>query len=240
MKMQPKGVLISYDHPTDRNSVRASGVLFGGGFILTHGTVLAPLIHVSTQKRWLKTFLKSLSSKLEKNNHLDSNVTFRAYEETKKRSGDEEKIVSLGTQMDVAGAWKCPLVSRTLATLFHDWTLGDVARGKELNFETNMDNDTSKELMSVFILLATNREQDSHSNQTPCNLSQLFMEVSEPIRGQDVLIEATPFGSELFFNSISRGIVSNVVGQQRCIMLTDARAVVGCEGGPIFATNNLR
>lgn len=229
--MHPKGVLISYDHPSNEDSIRGSGILFNSGLVLTNGAILVPLIHVPNQKKRLKNFSKTLTSKVEKNNHLHSNIKFRIYEEI--HNSKESKLVPLGKEISVAGAWKCPLVSRSL-NLFQDWTLGDVTRGKETDAETNIDLDMAKELMSIFILLDTNRKGGG-----AVNLSELLLSLSEPLRGQDVLVESTPFGSELFLNSLSRGIVSNVVGSQKCLILTDARTVVGCEGGPIFANDHL-
>ena len=231
--MHPKGVLISYDHPSDQDSIRGSGILFSSGLVLTNGAILVPLINVPSQKKWLKNFSKTLTSKIEKNNHIHSNIKFRIYEEVHKSK--DSTLVPFGNEIRVAGAWKCPLVSRSL-NLFQDWTLGDVTRGKESDAETNIDLDMSKELMSIFILLGTN----NGVNNGAVNLSELLLSLSEPLRGQDVLVESTPFGSELFLNSLSRGIISNVVGSQKCLILTDARTVVGCEGGPIFATDHLR
>jgi hypothetical protein len=49
-----------------------------------------------------------------------------------------------------------------------------------------------------------------------------------------VEIESAPFGNAVFLDSVSRGIVSNILGIRGCVLLTDANAVPGCEGAPLF------
>ncbi|ESP02417.1 hypothetical protein LOTGIDRAFT_172074 [Lottia gigantea] len=51
----------------------------------------------------------------------------------------------------------------------------------------------------------------------------------------------TPFGNlspEVFMNSWSNGIVSNVYGKRNCLLLTDARCVPGTEGGGVYTIEN--
>ncbi|CAL1541336.1 unnamed protein product, partial [Lymnaea stagnalis] len=50
-------------------------------------------------------------------------------------------------------------------------------------------------------------------------------------------IMATPFGNQnpsVFFNTFSRGVISNVNGPGGCWILTDARCIPGSEGGPLY------
>ena len=69
-------------------------------------------------------------------------------------------------------------------------------------------------------------------------LNLLTLAASEdPKKGETVFIVGTPFGGEcpsVFYNSLSKGIVSNVVGTKSEIMITDARCVSGCEGCPVY------
>ena len=58
-----------------------------------------------------------------------------------------------------------------------------------------------------------------------------------PKKGESVFIVGTPFGGEcpsVFYNSLCKGIVSNVVGTNSEIMITDARCISGCEGCPVY------
>ncbi|XP_033752155.1 LOW QUALITY PROTEIN: peroxisomal leader peptide-processing protease-like [Pecten maximus] len=56
-------------------------------------------------------------------------------------------------------------------------------------------------------------------------------------QGDQVEIQSTPFGSvspEIFFNSRSQGIISNLAGKNNILILTDARCIPGAEGGALY------
>uniref|UniRef100_S4RM99 Peroxisomal leader peptide-processing protease n=1 Tax=Petromyzon marinus TaxID=7757 RepID=S4RM99_PETMA len=56
-------------------------------------------------------------------------------------------------------------------------------------------------------------------------------------KGQAVLTCGSPFGSffpDVFLNSLSKGIVSGLAGRNNELMTTDARCMVGTEGGAVF------
>ncbi|XP_072347553.1 peroxisomal leader peptide-processing protease isoform X2 [Scyliorhinus torazame] len=61
---------------------------------------------------------------------------------------------------------------------------------------------------------------------------------SERLRkGQSLFSCASPFSSfcpEIFMNTISKGIVSNLAGERNAMILTDARCLPGTEGGGIY------
>lgn len=57
------------------------------------------------------------------------------------------------------------------------------------------------------------------------------------LKGSPVVACGTPFGSlclDLFTSTLSRGIISNLTGQENAIILTDARCLPGTEGGGLF------
>ncbi|NXE40585.1 TYSD1 protease, partial [Ptilorrhoa leucosticta] len=56
-------------------------------------------------------------------------------------------------------------------------------------------------------------------------------------KGQVLLACGSPFGDlcpELFLNTLSRGVVSNLAGEENALVLTDARCLPGTEGGAAF------
>jgi len=61
-----------------------------------------------------------------------------------------------------------------------------------------------------------------------------------PKHGQSVFAVGSPFGvtsPKTFSNSITKGVVSNVLGgSEPFVFLTDARMLPGCDGGPIVCT----
>ncbi|XP_051474027.1 LOW QUALITY PROTEIN: peroxisomal leader peptide-processing protease [Apus apus] len=56
-------------------------------------------------------------------------------------------------------------------------------------------------------------------------------------KGEVLLACGSPFGAlcpDLFLNTLSRGVVSNLAGRQNALILTDARCLPGTEGGGVF------
>ncbi|XP_034465135.1 peroxisomal leader peptide-processing protease [Hippoglossus hippoglossus] len=61
---------------------------------------------------------------------------------------------------------------------------------------------------------------------------------SSLLKGSPVLACGSPFGSlclDLFISTLSRGIVSNLAGEDNAVILTDARCLPGTEGGGLFS-----
>ncbi|XP_033917958.1 peroxisomal leader peptide-processing protease isoform X2 [Melopsittacus undulatus] len=56
-------------------------------------------------------------------------------------------------------------------------------------------------------------------------------------KGEGLLACGSPFGDlcpDLFLNTLSRGVVSNLAGEENALILTDARCLPGTEGGGAF------
>ncbi|NXY83687.1 TYSD1 protease, partial [Alcedo cyanopectus] len=56
-------------------------------------------------------------------------------------------------------------------------------------------------------------------------------------KGEGLLVCGSPFGDlcpDLFLNTLSRGVVSNLAGEENALVLTDARCLPGTEGGGAF------
>lgn len=62
-------------------------------------------------------------------------------------------------------------------------------------------------------------------------------------KGCNVIACGSPFGGlcpDLFMNSISKGIISNLAGDENALILTDARCLPGTEGGGVFISKGGR
>uniref|UniRef100_H3CT99 Peroxisomal leader peptide-processing protease n=1 Tax=Tetraodon nigroviridis TaxID=99883 RepID=H3CT99_TETNG len=60
-------------------------------------------------------------------------------------------------------------------------------------------------------------------------------------KGHPVIACGSPFGSlcpDLFINTLSRGIISNLAGEDSAVILTDARCLPGTEGGGVFVVKS--
>ncbi|XP_074011071.1 peroxisomal leader peptide-processing protease, partial [Numenius arquata] len=56
-------------------------------------------------------------------------------------------------------------------------------------------------------------------------------------KGEGLVACGSPFGAlcpDLFLNTLSRGVVSNLAGEENALLLTDARCLPGTEGGGAF------
>lgn len=61
-------------------------------------------------------------------------------------------------------------------------------------------------------------------------------------KGDPVIACGSPFGSlclDLFISTLSRGIVSNLTGEDNAVILTDARCLPGTEGGGVFVVKSI-
>ncbi|XP_030059358.1 peroxisomal leader peptide-processing protease isoform X2 [Microcaecilia unicolor] len=64
------------------------------------------------------------------------------------------------------------------------------------------------------------------------------MQASELQKGKILFTCGSPFGSfypDIFINSVSKGVVSNLAGKDNAVILTDSRCLPGTEGGGVFA-----
>nr|XP_020458696.1 peroxisomal leader peptide-processing protease [Monopterus albus] len=89
------------------------------------------------------------------------------------------------------------------------------------------------QFLSWFAVLKTAVAADSspHSGTIPWQ-SSLSLQ-----KGCPVVACGSPFGSlclDLFISALSRGIISNLAGEENAVILTDARCLPGTEGGGLF------
>ncbi|KAM4031497.1 peroxisomal leader peptide-processing protease [Anomaloglossus baeobatrachus] len=64
-----------------------------------------------------------------------------------------------------------------------------------------------------------------------------IMDSSKLVKGSTVYTCGSPFGSfytDIFLNTISKGVLSNTAGDRNVVLLTDARCLPGSEGGGMF------
>lgn len=64
---------------------------------------------------------------------------------------------------------------------------------------------------------------------------------ARPKRGDPVFVVGTPFGCEcpvVFYNSVSKGIVSNLAGANNEVIITDARCIPGSEGCTMYLSSS--
>ena len=155
-----------------------------------------------------------------------------------RRNGEEEFKTLQG---HVALYWRDYGLQRVAERIFpqSEWKFESLAQGEKTTFQAEKKNGdeslTHQNCLSDFVLIQLKTLNDYFSSK-PVNLSAI-RGFGTPKKGDTVFLVGTPFGCEcppVFYNSISKGIVSNVVGSNSEIIITDARCVPGCEGCPLY------
>lgn len=210
-----------------------SGISISEEWILTHGAALdATAAESDATLRFIMDLTPGELTNVPR--ELARDLRFQVYRDL--GTIDDNDAVSrdnprlqrhLGT---VAAVWKCPLLQRTFDEFFKTWS-----------FSKTVDR-LDRLALSVFLLVRVDSAGSKFSvaeAEIPTverALSRLLdRAVSRaPVRGSTVEIVSTPFGNPALIHSMARGVVSNVVGVEGCVIMTDAFALPGSEGSPVY------
>ncbi|XP_050074499.1 uncharacterized protein LOC126562119 [Anopheles maculipalpis] len=90
---------------------------------------------------------------------------------------------------------------------------------------------------SIFIM-TTNLSEPISLDQIKVVFESLQSPGREMLKLLDkVVTVSTPFGDESFFNTFHVGHVSNIFGEQDCLLLLDTHLSSGCQGGAVYSSN---
>ena len=158
----------------------------------------------------------------------------------------------------IEAVWKSQRFAETLRLLFprtDSWKFwddpvrsdsgkqptGNSSNKQQMSMTTGSEEQTERifQLLSCFVMIKTLQPllvgMEASWDLIPGIRSDIKLTVGEPL-----FIIGTPFGSlspPVFLNSMSRGIVCNLVGEGQELILTDARCIPGTEGGAIYDGN---
>ncbi|XP_051175019.1 peroxisomal leader peptide-processing protease isoform X2 [Leptopilina boulardi] len=198
-----------------------SGILISKNWVLTHGSLISGLIQNNGEIANLFANLK-VNEFFKIPQKLCDLLKFRIFWEksSNKEIEENESIVVL--------AWKCSILKETFDNLFTSW---------KFNKLLDKRNDS---MLPVFLIIGLKVQFYENSISSAREALNCFIEkdLVYPVRGFIAEIESTPFGNPIFINSIARGVISNIVGDENCIILSDANSVPGCEGGPVYIIND--
>ncbi|OXU30433.1 hypothetical protein TSAR_011969, partial [Trichomalopsis sarcophagae] len=227
------------DHP----AFGVSGLLLSDGWILSHGSLLSPNFS-EARPHDIRDFLLAVQKEFERDvvavpQAVTESMRFRM--QCKERDGGGESIRSarriVEKDCSLRVVWRCPLLRRTLNDLLFSWSFEKIAK-------------FDKSVLSIFLLLRVDGSSKSWEDDTTEGrrvLKYVFEFYRkhfgppaslELTRGASVEIDSAPFGNAVFLDSLSRGIVSNTLGEEDCVILTDANAVPGCEGAPVYLVDD--
>lgn len=224
----PSSAALLLHSPIDKDlriTLRGScGISISKNWILMHGTALGSIIDKSHA---MSSFITNLvpGELTLTSTELANELKFRVYRDLEIDDGSHVQ----GHLGSVVAAWKCPLLTKTFDEFFETWNFSK----SSIKFD--------RFLRSIYLLVFIADSDEKSIVKIPtvkqalsCLLGQVLR---NPIRGSSVEIESTPFGNPVFIGSIARGVISNIVGNEGCVIMTDAYAFPGSEGGPVYVTS---
>ena len=147
----------------------------------------------------------------------------------------------------VMDMFQCQIVAEALGKFMPDssWELVDRKDAKET---VDSNNNNGKNSLMKEAKKNAKREEDAQRLLSSFIILKLqkwvpycsmlnIRPTEECCLGDRVEICSTPFGGlkpDAFMNSFSRGIISNMAGKDNCLLLTDARCILGGEGSPLY------
>nr|XP_022911138.1 peroxisomal leader peptide-processing protease [Onthophagus taurus] len=191
-----------------------SGCLIDNKFILITANVLVPLLNES--KSDLRSIPFGLLNPLRFFDKPPKLTIIIKNEDSRSHQYKEALVVA---------AYVSEITKKSVSKYLYDWAI-DVD-GKE---------DQLKESIPIFFIASFNFKNAPNANELLDCLKRLKLQSLQTTlsAGNKVCIESTPFGNRHFLRSHSRGIISNVTGENDCFLLTDVPVAPGSEGSPVY------
>lgn len=117
-----------------------------------------------------------------------------------------------------------PAISETISKLFVKFrNVNKPKKGTD-----HLDDDLFKLLISSFVIFGTRPDEMFKDLSLPSSINKL----------DEIVSISTPFGFENFFNTINRGIVTNLFGDTRALFTISQTLSVGSEGCGVYNTKS--
>ncbi|KAL0278923.1 UNVERIFIED_CONTAM: hypothetical protein PYX00_000599 [Menopon gallinae] len=162
------------------------------------------------KEKWFAKIVNKLGNRPKPVAELGRMVRFEVLEEEDVTAAGYERTAR---EMVVAGAWNCPVV-------------GAIPCGRPQKAQ----DEAGLRCFPLFLFLTT-------PGKVLENVEFILEELVEPVRGQGVIVESTPFGHVGMINSISRGVVCRSLENHPCVFLTDAQTAPCSNSGPIYSVD---
>ncbi|XP_011137374.1 peroxisomal leader peptide-processing protease isoform X2 [Harpegnathos saltator] len=196
---------------------KSSAISISRDWVLTHGTVLEPVIRTSDAiSRFVEGIVPGQLTSVPE--ELAGQFEFLVL---RQQNGDVKQH-----RGKLVFAWICPLLRQTFHMFFNTWS-----------FHQRELLQSRKPQRQLFLLIRVDSDQPLADVPTAKRaLRYLQLQVSSRAfsRGATVEIVSSPFGNVWLIDSVARGVVSNVVGG---IIMTDAYVFPKSEGGPVYVVS---
>lgn len=247
-KVAVECVMVSYNFTQDPEKakivmVSASGLRFFDRWVLTHGSILAPLKEAEIFQRSKgklilndefyaklpEVYVSGQHSTQEKNVYDNLEVLSKNRHAQNGADLEHSSYLVRTVMGRICHIWQCSVVDRCASDVFYNWSIGHREAGEDE--QTSLGHS----LLSVFVLIDLEGCDQEFKTLRPLS-SLLDIVHPPPVRGSQLLVCSTPFGCEAFLNSETIGYICGEVGIRPSLILTDAATSLGSEGGAVFAT----
>ncbi|XP_048362970.1 peroxisomal leader peptide-processing protease [Sphaerodactylus townsendi] len=242
---------VSHTHGSSEGPWSGSGVLLSQspGIALCHGEIFSPFLLASEQPDWSQckvllrdSFSPDIQIRILRPSHCSSSkIRLNWHERDLQVSAPSLRFNPLSSCLEVPSGLECheaELLMMVPCRQFQAAFSKVFSASDQWHFD---EHEVRKETVSCadelrflhwFALLRI-LDCDFHGvgpvNYIPAALLR---------KGDPLFACGSPFGSfcpDIFMNTLSKGIVSNLAGEGNALILTDARCLPGTEGGGIFA-----
>lgn len=207
------------------------------GILLTVASLFSDILHQNERQRTISEDSPVLAGSMSPNDEIAVEVIFRSHtdEELRTLKGyviffwRDYGLHRIAERIFPTSEWKFELFG-------HDQKYLQGASDEEPGSDTSLHQTT----LSDFALIKIRDPENSFSSCSSVDLRTL-RGFKHPKIGDSLSVVGTPFGCEcpsVFYNSVSKGIVSNVLDRQSEVIITDARCVPGCEGCALYTLNH--
>ena len=207
------------------------------GILLTVASLFSDNLHQNERQRTISEDSPILVSSMSPNDEIAVEVIFRSHTDEEFRTFEGYVILfwrdyglkRITELIFPTSEWKFELFG-------HDQKYFQGASDEEHGNDTSQLHQTA---LSDFALIKVKNPENFCSSYSLVNLRTL-RGLENPKIGDSLCVIGTPFGCEcpqVFYNSVSKGIVSNVLGRNNEMIITDARCIPGCEGCALYTFN---
>lgn len=217
--MHVQSVLVEFECLHSTRVYSNGGLLFGTNseYLLTTSNVLTEML-LRNASRLAKLRLKTKYNLHNIQELVSTDVNLKVVEmQHNKNIFRDFKVVMFFISQEI---------EESIRTILFDWNIDDKGNGKDILHG-----------LPIFFIsqnIATTSFDIVNFSQNTISLLNLSLKEGTIERLQNIFIESAPFGNRQLLDSYCEGIVSNVMGTNSCLFLTDCATVPGCEGAVIF------
>lgn len=202
-------VVVEREENTENKILASSGLLVDDKFVIVTSNIFSSELHIITN--------------LKGNN----------YENIKLNPFDNKSILLKVVRKKNDGIYE--VKTGKVFAVYHSTTItkSDIFL-KNFAIDSIDSNRNVAKLISTFFILTLDSRWTLHDFKKSLQTWWHLVGRINIQKCDKVCIESSPFGNRFFLNSLSQGIVSNILGKDSCLIFSDCPSTPGSEGSPVF------